>query len=160
MHKKERIIHNFEGHVRLLPCTKFQGIELPECITKRLDKRRKTVTAVLNGRRYRGKLVGPIQERHFMVVSKAIHQKVQEITNGPVQVSIETPAIEPEIFALPQDFEAALERNYKARMFWPRLTEKTRKRHLEWIASSVRDDTRQRRIMHIVHQLAAGKRGR
>ena len=70
----------------------------------------------------------------------------------------DTPVAPPGPLPMPPEFEARLNRNKKARVFFESLAPSYRRQFVDWVASAKREDTRQRRMQEAIDLLTRGKK--
>lgn len=132
------------------------GIRVPEEVVTALGGgRRAAVTATLNGYAYRTTF-GVMAGHCMLPVSAAVREAAGLKAGDEVDVTLALDT-EPRVLEVPADLAAALDAAPAARAFFDGLSYSNRRRHVLAVEGAKTDETRQRRIVKAVEQLAAGK---
>jgi len=93
--------------------------------------------------------------RHYLVVPKALRDKLRIQAGNQVQVTMDRGS---RASPWPADLRRALNRRASARSSFAKMALSHRRAYLKWIQSAKNPETRQRRIELTVEMITAGKR--
>lgn len=115
------------------------------------------VNGTINGEPFRSTLIPGGDGGHFLVVNKALREKIGKAAGDTVSVELE-PDEAPRELVLPDDFQSALSLSEAASDYFERLSYSHKKRYLDHINEAKAVDTRMNRIDKAVQMLAEGKK--
>ena len=95
----------------------------------------------------------------YMVVNRAVREGAGAEAGQRVVIEMDRDD-EPRDVVLPDDFEAALARDPKARAAYDELAYSHRKEYVDWITEAKRAETRTRRIEKAIGMLREGRKAR
>ncbi len=102
-----------------------------------------------NGEPYRGSLVRMGTECHIVPILKSIREKLGKEIGDSVDVEVFLDD-EPRVVEIPQDLQAALEKNPKAKEKFAALAYSHQREYVLWIDEAKKVETRQRRIEKLI----------
>lgn len=105
-----------------------------------------------NGEPYRGSLVRMGTECHIVPILKSIREKLGKEIGDLVDVEVFLDD-EPRIMEVPQDVQAALEKNTNAKEKFAALAYSHQREYVLWIDEAKKVETRQRRIEKLITTL-------
>jgi len=113
------------------------------------------VRGTINGYPYRSSAMPSGDGTHYMVVKKAIRDKIKATQGSIVKVTLARDQ-ENRIVALPDDVKQALESDERAYNIFGTFSYSRRKEYVDWIESAKTEATRLRRIHTALEKISQG----
>ncbi|MDF2662719.1 MAG: hypothetical protein K0Q94_5510 [Paenibacillus sp.] len=117
------------------------------------------VKGTVNEAPIRGSLMPNGDGTHYLVINQSVRNEAGVTTGDIVRVSIE-PDTEERTLDVPEYFQAALDRNEEAAVFFGKLSYSHRKEYIQWILSAKKAETRAKRIGQAIEMLVQGKKAK
>ncbi|HZJ09630.1 MAG TPA: YdeI/OmpD-associated family protein [Trueperaceae bacterium] len=115
------------------------------------------VAATVNGEPLRSTLMASGAGGHYLVVPRALREKLGVTSGDEVQVELELDTA-PRTVEIPADFDKALAADAAAAEAFASLAPSRRKEYVAWVEDAKRSETRERRIVKAVDMIAEGKK--
>lgn len=113
------------------------------------------VRGTINGHPFRSSARPRGDGQHYLVVNKDIRDSIGAIPGSSVQVVMERD-LDERTLDMPNDFDEALDADVIARARFDKMSYSHQKEYVEWIEAAKKDETRARRIVKAVEQIAEG----
>jgi hypothetical protein len=133
-------------------------VTAPFSIEEEFGKRgRIAIVGKIDGQEFRGSFMPNGDGGHFIVVKKEIREAIGKEAGSTVRVEVvlDTQA---RVVDIPEEFATALAKKKKVKAAFEALSYSHRKEYVDWISSTKKSETRQRRIVTAMAMIAAGRR--
>jgi len=114
------------------------------------------VKGTINGYPYRTTALPKGDGTHYLVVGKEIREQIQSAQGDTVRVTLEMDMEERKV-DIPEELRQALVNEPQAAEAFERMTYSHQKEWVNWILSAKQAETRQRRIVKAIAQIAQGR---
>lgn len=127
-------------------------VYLPFDVEKTFNKKRVKIVATFDGEPYRGTLVKYGGPEYFLLILKAIREKIGKHPGDIVEVTLKEDTA-PRVVEIPKDFEGILNAHPKELQFFNGLSYTQKKEYVQWITGAKKEETRQRRMSKAIEKL-------
>lgn len=110
-----------------------------------------------NNAEYRGSLAN-IGNRHCLILTQAIRKQISKSFGDSVDVQLWEDK-EARVVLVPDDVQALLDQNEKAKEFYDKMSYTHKKEYIRWIEDAKKEETRDRRKVKMIEMLLEGKKG-
>jgi len=114
------------------------------------------VKGTINGYPYRTTALPKGDGTHYLVVGKEIREQIQSAQGDTVRVTLKMDSEERKV-DIPEELRQALVNEPQAAEAFARMTYSHQKEWVTWILSAKQAETRQRRIVKAIAQIAQGR---
>lgn len=111
----------------------------------------------IDGYSFRSSLMPHGDGRHYMVVNRAIRDRIDKSAGDMVKVVMGLDS-EPRTVTVPDDLKRALAENSRASDILDAMAYSHKKAYVDWIEGAKKAETRERRIVRAVEMLSEGKK--
>jgi hypothetical protein len=141
-------------HPEAAPSETWAALNIPLAVSDQL-RGMDRVEGTINGHPFRAALESTADGVRWLRVNKAMREGAGAGIGDAVQLAVLGPEPDP---VAPADLQAALSPAHEAAALWESLTDIGRRDWIRWIEAAKKPETRARRIVRTVEQLAEGKR--
>lgn len=141
----------FEAVIHKADCVDETFIEIPFDVNLEYGSNRVKVIAYFDGVQSHGCIVS-MGNGYKMGLSKSVRETIGKTPGDTVKVAIEKEDMEQKI-TIPIDFLHVLEEDLGALNYFEELSYEKKKKCIDWITSSAKDETRASRILKAFHLL-------
>lgn len=146
-------IYEFNAEIKKQDSIDATFIEFPYDVEKEFGvKGQVKIWATFDGCEYRGSLAKMGHSCHILGMTQKIRAAIGKKQGDTVHVILKKDD-EPRIVEIPEDFKKLLEENEQALSFFNALSYTNQKAYTEWITSSKKAETREKRISESISML-------
>lgn len=151
-------IYEFDAVIKKHDSMDAAFIEFPYDVESEFGvKGQVKIKATFDGCEYRGSLAKMGYHCHVLGITQRIRKEINKQPGDLVHVVI-IKDDDKRIIELPEDFKNKLVEDERAREFYNSLSYSHQKKYIDWILSSKRTETREKRIREAVEMLNDGAR--
>lgn len=115
------------------------------------------IKATIDGEPYRGVIASMGGEGHFLIVVKAIRDKIGKTAGDPVHVELKEDT-EPRTVVLPAELVAAFKEQPGLAATFNAMAYTHQKEYVEWIEGAKKAETRERRVRKAIEMISKGEK--
>ena len=127
-------------------------IEVPIDVEKEFGAKRVKVKAKFNGEEYSGSIVKMGLPCYIIGITKEIRNKIEKTYGDIIEVEIKKDE-EERVVEVPKEFSNLLDNNIEAKEFYESLSYSNKRKYIQWITSSKKEETKIKRMDEAIIKL-------